>query len=98
MAGTRFESRAKENYLVYFPYFDKIKVTLCDYLALCVFMCSATSRNCGAGQPLLDNGTVNTLPWQRIHSQQQNNCWTRCFLCGPRRIISLICDERKISD
>jgi hypothetical protein len=35
---------------------------------------------------LLGNGSVKTLTRQRIHGQQQENCWTRCFLCGPCHI------------
>jgi hypothetical protein len=35
---------------------------------------------------LLGNGSVKTLPRQRIHTQQENNCWTSRFLCGPCRI------------
>jgi hypothetical protein len=30
---------------------------------------------------LLGNGLTKTLPRQRVHAQQQN-CWTRRFLCG----------------
>jgi hypothetical protein len=35
---------------------------------------------------LIGNGSVKTLPQQLIHTQQQKNCWTRRFLCGPYRI------------
>jgi hypothetical protein len=31
-------------------------------------------------QPLLGNSSVNTLPQQQTHIQQQRNCWKRCFL------------------
>jgi hypothetical protein len=34
---------------------------------------------------LLVNGSVSTFPWQRIRTEQQRNCWNRCFLYGPRR-------------
>jgi hypothetical protein len=35
---------------------------------------------------LLGNGSVKTLPWQRIHAKQQKNCWKRRFLCSPCHI------------
>jgi hypothetical protein len=41
--------------------------------------------------PLLGNGSVETLPRHRMHTQQQKNCWTIRFLCGPCRI------ERKLA-
>jgi hypothetical protein len=38
-------------------------------------------------ETFLGNGSVNTFPQQRTHTQQQNNRWTQwCFLCGPCRI------------
>jgi hypothetical protein len=33
-------------------------------------------------RPLLDNGTINTFPRQRINMRQRKNFWTRCFLFG----------------
>jgi hypothetical protein len=35
---------------------------------------------------LLGNGSVETLPRQRIHTQKYKNCWTLSFQCGPCRI------------
>jgi hypothetical protein len=35
---------------------------------------------------LLGNGSVETILRQRINTQQQKNCWTRCFQCGPCRM------------
>jgi hypothetical protein len=35
--------------------------------------------------PLLDNGSVDTFPWQQIHATTKN-CWRRRFLYGPCRI------------
>jgi hypothetical protein len=32
---------------------------------------------------LLGNGSVKSLPWQRIHTQQKN-CWTRPFFYAVR--------------
>jgi hypothetical protein len=32
---------------------------------------------------LVGNGSVRTLPRQRIHRKQYKNCWTRPFLCDP---------------
>jgi hypothetical protein len=31
----------------------------------------------------LGNGSVKSLPRQRIHTLQYKNCWTRRFICGP---------------
>jgi hypothetical protein len=39
--------------------------------------------------PLSGTGTVNTF------SPQEQNCWTRCFLCGPCCIKYSIYDETK---
>jgi hypothetical protein len=47
-------------------------------ISLCVYMCIPLS--------LLGNGSVETLPLQRIHTQRQQNRSTRRVLCGPCRI------------
>jgi hypothetical protein len=39
---------------------------------VCVSLCTSPLS-------LLRNGSVNTFPRQRIHTQQYNNCWTRLF-------------------
>jgi hypothetical protein len=49
----------------------------CCYLRVC--LCIPTLS-------LLSNGSVETSPRQRIHTQHWKNCWTRRFQCGPRRI------------
>jgi hypothetical protein len=48
------------------------------YISLCIYMCIPLS--------LLGNGSVKTLPLQRIHKQQYKTFWTHRFLCGPCRI------------
>jgi hypothetical protein len=47
-------------------------------ISLCVCMCIPLS--------LLGKGSIKTLPRWRIPMQQQKNCWTRHFLCGPYSI------------
>jgi hypothetical protein len=46
--------------------------------------------------PLLVNGSVNTFPRYRIHVQQQENCWTRCFICCECS-ITLLSSKRRLS-
>jgi hypothetical protein len=55
--------------------------------SVCVFVCVSLPS-------LLGNGSVKTLPRQRIHTQELKNCWTCCYLCdtchikGKREISS----------
>jgi hypothetical protein len=39
---------------------------------------------------LLGNGSINTFPRQRIHKQQQKNCWKRRYLYFACHIINLL--------
>jgi hypothetical protein len=42
------------------------------------------------------NCSLNTFGRQQIHTHQQKNCWTRCFLRGPCRIRYSMCSKRKV--
>jgi hypothetical protein len=47
-------------------------------------------------QPLVGNGLINMFPRQRIHTQQQKDCWKRCFICGPCCIECSVWSERTV--
>jgi hypothetical protein len=38
-------------------------------------------------RPLLGNDSVIWFSRQRIRKQQQRNCWKRCFLFGPWKVV-----------
>jgi hypothetical protein len=44
---------------------------------------------------LLSKDSRNTFPRQRIHKQQQKNCWTLCSVCGPSKEKS-VCSETEV--
>jgi hypothetical protein len=68
--------RSAETKSAYFPHFEETKVRLWERLAVCVCITPC----------MLCNGSVNTFPRQRLHTQQQNNCWTHRFQRGPFRM------------
>jgi hypothetical protein len=44
------------------------------------------SRHIPAAMNTHNNGSINTFPQQRIHTQQHKDCWTGRFLCDPCHI------------
>jgi hypothetical protein len=70
-------------FLVYFPYFEKIKRGLWGHFAVCAYVSPLT---------LLGNDTVNTFPWRRTH-KNRITVWSGVFYTV--RVVSNIQDVVK---
>jgi hypothetical protein len=64
--------------LVHFPYFEKKKTGVSDYLSVCVSWLT-----------LLGNGSVKTFSPQPSHTQQYESYLIRCFPRFPCHILDV---------